>query len=520
MATYSVVHPAAASTVTDRAGVGTLIRPLLIAGATAAILILATFNLGRYPTIWFDEGSHLHVPKALVEQGVYADTSAEGFRYFGPTTGIGPTVMLPIAAAFKLAGVGLVQARLVMVGYLMFALLTFTLAARRLHGGRTAWLAVALLLAAPGVNFLFVGRQVLGEVPALAFMMLGVFFWTRSVDRSAHRWLDLFWASIAFGLMALTKNQFALILAPSLALFFLVDRVYYRSLNLAQGILPFLFVVAGTALGQLVPLLPLLTSDQLGPTLALLRGASSGAIFVFAPDRILSSLKLILSADAFAYLAVPGLVYGLVLARPRDVSGARHGFLLIFALVGLAWYALGSIGWPRYAFPALAVTALFVARLLIDLIQSERRMAGGPGRWRAVALTSFIGVLLVSSLMAQVRDIAGTRDESAQQMTAYIDESVPHGAVIETWEPELGFLSDAAYHYPPSGWLDRAVRAQWLTKGGLPDYDPRDEVSPSYLIVGKFGKYTGIYAPLLKRERPQLVATIGDYDLYWLQPHQ
>jgi hypothetical protein len=489
----------------------------VIVGVALAILILATFNLERYPTIWFDEGSHLHVPKALVEQGVYADTSAEGFRYFGPTTGIGPTVLLPIAGMFQLAGIGLVQARLVMVGYLLLAVFAFAIAARRLHGDRAALLGLALLLTAPGVNLLYVGRQVLGEVPALAFLMFGVFFWTRSVDRAAHRWRDLLWASLALALMALTKNQFALILVPSFVVLLVVDRVYYRTLYLAQVIVPLMFVLAGTGLGQLMPLLPLLGSDQFAQTLAVARAASSGAIFVFEPARVLSSLKLLLSADVFAYWALPGLVYGLILARPRDERGVQHGFLLIFAVVGLAWYAFGSIGWPRYAFAGLAVTALFVARLLVDLIGSERQ-ADSRGRWRALALTTFVAVMLSSSLVAQIRDIAGTRDESAQQMAWYLDQSVPQATVIETWEPELGFLSNHAYHYPPSGWLDRAVRAQWLTRGGLPDYDPRGEESPSYLVVGKFGKYTGIYTPFLKRERPRLVASIGEYDLYWLSP--
>jgi hypothetical protein len=62
---------------------------------------LSFYNLETYPRTWFDEGSHLHVPKTLVQYGVYADISAEGFRYFGPTTGVGPTVMLPVALAFK-----------------------------------------------------------------------------------------------------------------------------------------------------------------------------------------------------------------------------------------------------------------------------------------------------------------------------------------------------------------------------------------------------------------------------------
>src|SRR5215218_11223001 len=67
-------------------------------------LFVSLYNLTSYPTTWFDEGSHLHVPKTLVNYGVYADRSSEGFRYYGPTIGVGPTVMLPLAAMFRLFG--------------------------------------------------------------------------------------------------------------------------------------------------------------------------------------------------------------------------------------------------------------------------------------------------------------------------------------------------------------------------------------------------------------------------------
>ncbi len=61
------------------------------------LLFFVFYNLTAYPRPWFDEGSHLHVPKTFVRFGVYADYSSEGFRYYGPTIGVGPTVMLPLA---------------------------------------------------------------------------------------------------------------------------------------------------------------------------------------------------------------------------------------------------------------------------------------------------------------------------------------------------------------------------------------------------------------------------------------
>src|SRR5262245_7615935 len=73
-------------------------RAIVLGLALAVVAIVGALlfaHLGDVPRTWFDEGSHLHVPKTLVQTGHYADRSSEGLRAFGPTIGIGPTVMLP-----------------------------------------------------------------------------------------------------------------------------------------------------------------------------------------------------------------------------------------------------------------------------------------------------------------------------------------------------------------------------------------------------------------------------------------
>src|SRR5262249_37166813 len=134
-------------------------------------------HLGDVPRTWFDEGSHLHVPKTLVQTGHYADRSSEGFRAFGPTVGVGPTVMLPIAAVFKVAGMSLLRARLVVAVYALIALAAFATLSYRLAGRRIALIATTLLLAAPAVDFVATGRQILGEIPAFAYLLCGLLVW-------------------------------------------------------------------------------------------------------------------------------------------------------------------------------------------------------------------------------------------------------------------------------------------------------------------------------------------------------
>ncbi|HRE27086.1 MAG TPA: glycosyltransferase family 39 protein, partial [Anaerolineales bacterium] len=179
----------------------------------AFVFVLAFTNLVDFPLTWFDEGSHLHVPKTLVRFGVYADYSRDGFRYFGPTIGVGPTVMLPIAAAFKLFGIGLFQARVIMALYLVGAVIVFYGLARLLGGPRLALVATALLVVTPGLGLVEYGRQVLGEVPGLLFTLAGFWVWFKAWDSASLRRLTI--VGLFFGLAVVTKNQYLLVLAPT-----------------------------------------------------------------------------------------------------------------------------------------------------------------------------------------------------------------------------------------------------------------------------------------------------------------
>jgi hypothetical protein len=489
----------------------------------ALVLFLATYHLSVYPTPWFDEGEHLHVPKTLIQFGQYADISSEGFRYFGPTIGVGPMVMLPIALAFKLGGIGLTQARLVMAAYLLVAIGLFFAISRRQFGVKVSLLATALLITTPSVQFIETGRQVLGEVPGFAFLMLGVLFWWRSTEKGATRG-SLIVASIAFGLAGQTKNDLGMILVPTLAAVFILDRIYYRQLGLRHVLIPIVCVGAGVISEYLVLVPALVRSGDPGQFVSLMRNASAGAIFVFSPSRMLSAAKFVTSGDVYAYWGLPSLAYGCFLARSRSRAGVQQAFLLSFAIIGLSWFTLVSIGWPRYAFSFLGITAIFAAKFLVDLIASLNRInrpLEDVERPRLGALplaASFaVGLFLLASTQSTVRAVVETPNTDPQQMASYLTAHLPTSTVIETWEPELGFLTDHRYHYPPPSWLDRAVRAQWL--GSTPvvsSYDPIVEAHPDYLLVGPFANYTGIYDRLVDSLNERPIESIGQYRLYRL----
>lgn len=498
------------------------VRPTpLAAGATtarrsrerAAVLALALLaaalalvNLPYAPPTWFDEGSHLHVPKTLVQHGVYADISSEGFRYFGPTIGVGPTVMLPVAAAFKLGGIGLLQARLVIVAYLALALVALYVLARRLYGWQVAALAVLLALASRTLRFEGVaeyGRQVLGEVPGVAFLLLGLLAYSAAILRPATARRSSMLAGLAFGLALVTKNQFVLIILPALALLTLLDWGYYRASSWWVRLAPPAIAVACFAAWTLA-MLTFFGPDGFAANLTKTRQAAGGAIFVFDSTASLRAARYLL--QVYGGLLLPGLAYGLWRARARSRWALAHLAPNLMAVLWIGWFVT-SLGWPRYAFPAVVLGALPVALLAHELFRALLARRRTALAWLGAG---YLALVILLPLGLTVRVVLSPR-YAAHQMAAYLNQNVPQDVIVETWEPEMGVLTDHNYHYVPTELLDPAVRREWL--GGPPlRYDGLD-ARPPYVLLGPFSAYTRIYSDDVLARDYQVVYAAEPYSL-------
>jgi hypothetical protein len=474
---------------------------LALAAAALLVVFLSTWHLVDYPLTWYDEGSHLHVPKTLVLEGVYADRSSEGFRYYGPTIGVGPTVLLPIAGVFKVAGIGLFQARLVMVVYLLATIAVFWRLAGWLGGRRLAWVATALLVSSRGVGLLEYGRQALGEVPGLFFITSGLLLWFSAWEKAT--WRRLTAVGLLLGLAVVTKTQFFIVLAPTLLFAWLANLLYYRSAP--QRV----FLVPGVLLGACFALWQVYVVVFLGPgavseNLALYRAATASAATVFSPTLMKRAVTELLSLKVYLGWLVPALAYGFFLAVPRRRDGHQWSVLIILVGVNLAWYVVASVSWIRYAFPALAISSLFVARFFHDLTNGfrieARAVRHGPGAMQAQGLRAAILVVLVAMIalpLAQtLRNVVAPGVNGPLAMATYLDQHVPRTAVIETWEPELGFLTDHRCHFPPQRYLYKAVSHVWLNGPSPADeYRFSREEPPDYVVVGTFAAWVGMYPP-------------------------
>jgi hypothetical protein len=267
----------------------------------------------------------------------------------------------------------------------------------------------------------------------------------------------------------------------------------------------------------------------LGPStasenLALMRRAVAGAALGFSTDNVKRAAATTLSFWLYGALLFPALVHAAARGLERSKDEFRWVVVLCFVVPNLVWFLLASIGWPRYAFPAYALGGLLVARLAFDLTSGFRLpvLLQGRGEEEArarEAVAAAVWVLLAAAVVLpfarQVGLLVSPPENFPKQAAAYLEQHVPKDAIVETWEPELGFLTDHRYHYPPSALLIDAVAYQF-GRGPSPAtrYDFRAGGSPAYLVRGEFAKWVDAYPDDRLEDAYRLMADIGAYSVY------
>jgi hypothetical protein len=194
--------------------------------------------------------------------------------------------------------------------------------------------------------------------------------------------------------------------------------------------------------------------------------------------------------------------------------------------LNLGWYVVASVSWIRYAFLGLALSSVFVARFFADvthnfdldlraLWDSWKQKTEG---WAALALrAALIGwcvAIMGVSLAQSAKPIVLPPPAHPQAMAEYLNANLPMDVLVETWEPEMGFLTEHNYHFPPQSLLYQAVSYVWA--GGpspASHYTFVQDEQPPYILVGAFARYAGLYPPdwLTNYTR---VTQIGGYELY------
>lgn len=198
-------------------------------------LFLSTYKLSESPKTWMDEGIIVQVSKNLAEHGLHSLQIAPNEFVSAGIVSTGYTVTAPIAVSFKIFGVGLLQARSVMVLYIVLLISFVFYFLKRHWGGNVAFFGT--LLVATFSPLYGQGKNVLGEVPGLALFFIFLYYLDK-VNSDDKKKRDYILLGVFAGLVFATKSIYILIL-PSVVIVYIWhiykkdivwDRYYYRSI--------------------------------------------------------------------------------------------------------------------------------------------------------------------------------------------------------------------------------------------------------------------------------------------------
>lgn len=482
-------------------------------GVLFATIVLLTLNLTSTPEPWLDEGLYLNIARTISQQGVYGMEDGAGIRIMDPAcqSGTGPTVILLVALIFKIFGIGLLQARLLMVAFGLLAFGAYGLLAQRIVGKEAALFSLILLLIGNGnwqSSFVPMARQVLGEVPGLGLVLLGTWLWLRAIEVVKHRNLQLLLAGTAFGLGLVAKTQLLVVFPVAWLVFFIANQFYYKQTNWKAFFVPTLplALLVGAWYGFQYLLL--------GPAgfqhnSAILREAFSIQIIGLDLNHMREALG-VLWRIGFVFWGLPGLLYGFYLAAPRNRQGFTQASIFIFASLWLGWWAIFSIGWPRYGFIGFALVLIWTAKLLVDFAKGE--IWRTSSNWQRKAGLFLVMGLLIFSFSNTIIEMLAPSDNAFDQVSSYVKQNVPEAAKIATWDWELDISIPQKVYHPTTVLLNEIIRAK-SEKTPFSYSFTGQEVIPDYIIVGNFSGYSSIYNTFID-QRGEKVAQFGYYSLF------
>src|SRR3989338_6559005 len=169
-------------------------------------IFLSNYCLRYNPSSWFDEGIYIQIANNLSAHGQLVIQVAPDS--FAPTAfmTVGYPIYYAVAIFYKIFGVGFLSARFAAVFYLIFFIIAFFVLNKKLYNQSTALLSTLLLITfAPLYGN---GRNLLGDVPGLFFMTLGLIgflYWEKSEFKNN---LPALIAGLGFGLAVAAKPNF------------------------------------------------------------------------------------------------------------------------------------------------------------------------------------------------------------------------------------------------------------------------------------------------------------------------
>jgi dolichyl-phosphate-mannose-protein mannosyltransferase len=446
---------------------------------------LALPNLTRYPKAEPDETYHLVFARNLAVHGVYgAGHPDTGFIPFDSYASVGPPVLGPIAAVFRLAGVSLMPARLLMAMSLLILCLASFLLLRPVFGAPSAIAGVLFLMASFGSVYL--GRSLYGEVPALLYFVAGLLLWRKALARERFCAFGVL-AGAAFALAVLSK-MFLVVSSCAFLGVYIYDRMTYKRIRLVHIFGPGLGFIVLYGCWTMVQIL--FAQDDTEAVLGTALMHRPLLLFGLEPVPVTSLWLLKQPVTMLTAIAAVLAVVPLIFRKKYDPPTAVLVFLV--PLYTFWWLFFASGLHARYMWYACAAAGLLTGPLFWSLFRALLAKEGRVSR--RILCAAMVCVVIIPPIyrtQVQLVHVYG-RDEMRddRDLAQFVHELPSETRLATTFYPVIRSLN---FH------CARAVQRIATYPEPDPDYDVIiiDSVSQAAIIKGitpthTFGRYAVI----------------------------
>ncbi len=483
----------------------TIIQNITLLIISLIIVISLILYINKWPALYFDEGWVMSIAHNWIKYGHYCQLLNGNPITASPMLNIGFPAIGPIALSFASFGVGIWQGRLPSV---IFALGSFFLLyqiAKYLYGQviATATLIIAIFILPVDVNPITIGRQALGEMPSMFYLLAGYF----SLMFAWENLLMIPLAALFYALAMVTKQQvvpflFISLLIPLVILAF--DRDWKQCKIIGS-------VIIATIIGYQI--MAYVQKSLVGASLPAVTRTQLYLTSAFVPVlkvRFFSLYKAIKNPSII--LGLGYMIYGIIRnQRPlllRDNVQIIQLSLVVLTVTWFTWFILLSIGWIRYLFPIAFMSTIFFGLFLSDLTNGFKSCRALIG-----VLVFLILVNQLSSLASIYRGTVNSDNPIIIEVANFINTKTSQDALIETYDMELFPFLKRRYHYPPDLIQLQLNRRRYMLQDVQINYNPIP-ANPDYLIVGPKSAEWELYDHILESAEFRYIKKFNGYTIY------
>jgi 4-amino-4-deoxy-L-arabinose transferase-like glycosyltransferase len=285
----------------------------------------------------------------LVQNGIYGYQIAPSSFISASFLTTSYPVIYPIAISFAVFGISLLHARIVMILF-MIALCVAVYLLMRIQAGQRKYLAaLSLLCLVTFAPFYGHGKNVLGEVPGVAFLAVSLLLLCLLEKAKKKEWL-MFASGIFAGLAMATKPIFLILALP--AAFITLCILYRKESTVLQKVLFLLGALGPILVWYLVQIYP-------NSFLTILSSGNPDHVSIFT--IIKGDIALFLKIEPLYFFCIMFIWMVSIVIR-KKAGGAIllvESFALIFTILNFVSF-FTTKGYYRYFFPGEALALVFL----------------------------------------------------------------------------------------------------------------------------------------------------------------